>query len=128
MVSAGRGSVRARSTIEGVAAAAGSESCNAATLRRNRGIARTEFLRIRSARQMLPCHTIMTTEDLTKRLRLIHSLLKQDEVEFALALAAQLDEAITTLPADSARCVPTAVREELQSLLSGVASGTNQSN
>lgn len=66
----------------------------------------------------------MTTEDLTKRLRLVESLVRERQYEFALTLVERLDEAISMLPADAGRCVPNSVRDTVESLRSAARSGS----
>jgi hypothetical protein len=65
----------------------------------------------------------MSTEDLTKRLRLIEALLRERQYEFALALATTLDDALAKLPPDFARCVPNSIRDQVQSLRSEAQAG-----
>jgi hypothetical protein len=65
----------------------------------------------------------MTTEDLTKRLRVVEGLLRDHQFEFALALAIQLDSAIDKLPANHQRVVPMSVRTQVEWLRSEAAAG-----
>ena len=58
----------------------------------------------------------MTTENLTKRLRLIESLLRDKQYEFALVLTAELEASIAKLQPAPLRCVPPSIRDLLGSL------------
>lgn len=62
------------------------------------------------------CYGSMTTEDLTKRLRVVQGLLRERQFEFALALVVQLGSALEKLPTGHRRVVPMSVRTQIDSL------------
>jgi hypothetical protein len=77
----------------------------------------------RQQARFLLSHAAMTTEDLTKRLRVVEGLLRDHQFEFALALAIQLDSAIDKLSVSHQRVVPVSVRTHIEWLRTEAEAG-----